>query len=220
MAILNFIATIIRLNIQYTTNCLAKVNKSPTKKHIAMLKHLWKYMAKTKSLGLHTNSRQYISNLHLHIYGDASFADDLLIKVSIRSHIVFLTGCPIIWKNRKQTIVTISTTEAEFINLTPIAFNIKWIAQIYAEAGYPQRTPLLIHTDNQNARLAVFNPLQTAHMRHIDIRYKWINQEVEKRHILLEFIGTAAMKANGLTKALDRVKHGVFVRQLDLANHS
>ena len=132
---------------------------------------------------------------------------------------VFLAGCPIIWKSRKQTIITISTTEAEFINLTPTALSIKWIAQICAEAGYPQGAPLLVHTDSQNARLAVLNPLQTARTRHIDIRYKWINQEVEKGHILLEFVGTTAMKADGLTKALDRVKHGIFVRQLGLASH-
>jgi len=42
---------------------------------------------------------------------------------------------------------------------------------------------------------------------------------VEKRYILLEFVGTAAMKADGLTKALDRIKYGMFVRQLDLVNH-
>ena len=71
---------------------------------------------------------------------------------------------------------------------------------------------MLVHTDSQNARLAVLNPLQTARTRHIDIRYKWINQEVGKGYILLEFVGTVGMKADGLTKALDRVKHGVFVR--------
>ena len=93
-------------------------------------------MAGTKSLGLHTSGRQYISNLHLYIYGDALFVDDLLMRVSIEGHIIFLAGCPVIWKSRKQTIVTISTTKAEFINLTPIALNIKWIAKIYTEAGY------------------------------------------------------------------------------------
>src|SRR6266566_4553672 len=177
-------------------------------------------MVGTKSLGFCVGGRQYIFNFHLHVYGDASFVDDLLTRVSIGGYMVFLAGCPIIWKSQKQSIVTISTTEAEFINLTPTTLSIKWIVQICAEAGYPQGALLFVHTDSQNARLAVLNPLQTARTRHIDIRYKWINQEVEKGHILLEFVGTAAMKADGLTKALDRVKHGVFVRQLGLASYS
>ncbi len=128
MATLNFAATITRPDVQYTTNCLAEANKGPAKEYVAVLKHLWRYIAGTKSLGLRADGRQYISNLHLHIYGDASFVDDLLIRVSIGGHMVFLAGCPVIWKSKKQTIVTISITEAEFINLTPTAFNIKWIA--------------------------------------------------------------------------------------------
>ena len=125
---LNFAAIIIRLDIQYTTNRLAEVNKSLAKEYVAILKHLWRYITKTKSLSLYTSRYQYIFNLYLYIYSDTSFVNDLLIRVSIRSHIVFLAGCPIIWKSKKQTIVTISTTETEFINLTPTAFSIKWIA--------------------------------------------------------------------------------------------
>ncbi len=91
--------------------------------------------------------------------------------------------------------MTISTTEAEFINLTPTTLSFKWIVKICTEARYPQGAPLLVHTDGQNAQLTVLNPLQTARTRHIDIRYKWISQEVGKGHILMEFVGTAAMKA-------------------------
>jgi len=136
MAMLNFVATIIRFNIQYITNRLAKANKGPVKEHVAMLKYLWRYMAEIKSLSLYANGRQYISNFHLYTYSDTSFADDLFTKVSIGGYMVFLAGCPIIWKSRKQTIVTISTTEAEFINLMPTALSIKWIVEIYVEAGY------------------------------------------------------------------------------------
>ncbi len=159
VATLNFVATITRPDIQYITNRLAEANKSLAKEYIAVLKHLWRYMAGTKSLGFRVGGRQYISNFYLYIYGDASFANDLLTRVSIGGHIVFLAGCPIIWKSQKQTIVTISTIEAEFINFTPTTLSIKWIVQICAEAGYPQGAPLLVHTDSQNARLAVLNPL-------------------------------------------------------------
>jgi len=70
-------------------------------------------------------------------------------------------------------------------------------------------------TDSQNARLAVLNPLQKARTRHIDIRYKWINQAVAKGDIMLEFVGTVAMKADGLMEPLER---GIFVRQHGLAS--
>jgi len=57
VATLNFVITIIRPNIQYITNRLAEVNKGPVKKHMAMLKYLWRYMAGTKSLGLCAGGR-------------------------------------------------------------------------------------------------------------------------------------------------------------------
>ena len=94
--ILNFVITIIQPNIQYTTNRLAEANKGPAKEHIVVLKHLWKYIVRTKSLGLRANGRQYIFNLHLYIYSDASFIDDLFMRVSIGGYMVFLAGCSII----------------------------------------------------------------------------------------------------------------------------
>ena len=148
VATLNFAATITRPDIQYTTNRLAEANKGPAKEHVAVLKYLWRYIAGTKSFSFCVGRRQYISNLHLYIYSDTSFANDLLTRVSTGGYMVFLADCLIIWKSRKQTIVTISTIEAEFINLTPTTFNIKWIAQIYTKAGYPQGAPLFVHTDS------------------------------------------------------------------------
>src|SRR6266699_900821 len=136
VTILNFVTTIIRSNIQYITNCLAEVNKGSVKEYIVVLKYIWRYIIGTKSLGLCIGGRQYISNFHLYIHSDTSFIDNLFIRVFTRSYIVFLAGCLIIWKNRKQTIVTISTIEAEFINFIPTIFNIKWIVEIYVEAGY------------------------------------------------------------------------------------
>jgi len=116
----------------------------------------------------------------LHAYGDASFAGDLLTRASTGGHVVFLAGCPVAWKSKRHTIVTLSTTEAEFINITPVAKDVQWVAQICKGAGVPQPTPLVIHADSQNAHLTVSNPLDTARTRHIDIRYKWVAQAVNK----------------------------------------
>ena len=65
-----------------------------------------------------------LKNLNLYIYRDASFTDDLITRMSIGNHIAFLAGCPVIWKSKKQTIVTLSTIEIEFINLIPTIKNV------------------------------------------------------------------------------------------------
>ncbi len=74
-----------------------------------------------------------------------------------------------------------------------------------------------MHTNSQNARLAILNPLQSARTRHIDIRYKWVHQKVEHGEIDLRLVKTGDMKADGLTKPLNRQKHKTFVWQLNLA---
>jgi hypothetical protein len=81
---------------------------------------------------------------------------------SVGGHVVILGGCPVMYKAEKQTLVTLSSTEAEFVNLAPSALSLLWVAKILEEAGYPQQTPLLLYTDSSNARSIHLNPLNTA----------------------------------------------------------
>ncbi len=218
-ASLNYLAVHTRPDITYTISRLSEAQSNPSREHCDVLKHLWRYIAGTTRLGLTVGGQEYtkVEDLSLHAYGDASFGDDLLTRASTGGHVVFLAGCPIIWKSKKQTIVTISTTEAEFINLTPTAQSLLWVAQICEDAGVRQKKPLLIHTDSQDARLAVLNPLESARTRGIDIRYKWVIHKVQQEELSLQLVKTTEMKADGLTKALKRLQHAAFVKQLGLA---
>jgi hypothetical protein len=40
-------------------------------------------------------------------------------------HVIFVAGGPVIWKSKKQTFVALSTTEAEFTNITPTAYSLQ-----------------------------------------------------------------------------------------------
>ena len=216
-ASINFLATGTRPDIQYTVNRLAEGNKGPSKEHLMVLKNLWRYIAETGQLALVIGGSTYsLEDMNLHAYGDASFADDLMTRVSTGGHVAFMAGCPVMWKSKKQTIVTLSTTEAEFVNLTPTIKSAQWIAEICQNAGIPQPTPIVIHTDSQNAHLAVMNPMNAARTRHIDVRYKWITQAVKKGDVTVQFVATNLMKADGFTKPLLRTKHAEFVKQLGL----
>jgi hypothetical protein len=44
-----------------------------------------------------------------------------------------------------------------------------------------QPSPHLVMTDSENTRLAVMNPLDVAHTRCLNCRYKWIIKNVKER---------------------------------------
>jgi hypothetical protein len=55
-------------------------------------------------------------------------------------------------------------------------------------------------------------------LRHVDIHQHWLRQEIEKRNIDIEWLATADMPADGLTKPLPGQKHNTFAQQLNLAD--
>ena len=118
------------------TNRLSKVNQGPLEQHLQLLKHLFRYLIGLADLSLRYRGKFPIQNLHLYVYRDTSFADRLDTRLSTGGHIIFLAGSPIIWKSKKQTLVTLSSTEAEFINLTPTALALLWINTILNNASY------------------------------------------------------------------------------------
>ena len=101
-------------------NKLCEGNSKPTSTHIEGVKRLLKYLIGTIDWGIVLGGLEYSKeNLGLHIYADAAFGDDPIHRYSTGGHVVLAGGGLIYWKSKKQTLVTLSSTEAEFINLTP-----------------------------------------------------------------------------------------------------
>ncbi|SPQ24847.1 8057742e-c9ec-4c39-8e10-c1a2c3c30d6b [Thermothielavioides terrestris] len=72
---------------------------------------------------------------------------------------------------------------------------------ILKDSGFPQNTPQILYTDSLTARLAVLNPLNVARIRCIDIRYKWIIEQVKQDKFAVQHIRGMEMPADGLDKA-------------------
>src|SRR4051812_22490495 len=119
--------------------------------------------------------------MDMKVFGDASYADDPMTRHSTGGHIVFIAGGPVYWKSKKQAFVTTSTTEAEFTNLVPTAKSLQWIAHMMEELGYGQPPLKILYTDSKNARDRVLNRNNAGRNRCIDVRFKWIMEQVEAK---------------------------------------
>lgn len=215
---LNFLSTGTRPDITYTTNRLCEANAGPSDQHKQLLKHLFRYLIRTTDLSLCLGGNHSIPDLPLLAFADAAFADRIPTRHSTAGYVVLLAGCPILWKSKRQTIVALSTTEAEFMNLTPTGQALLWIHRTIQNLGIRSSKPVIIFTDSRNAQLTVLNPMNSARTRHIDTRFKWIIDRTNQGDFDIQHVSTQDMTADGLTKPLSQDRHVAFVRLLGLTS--
>ncbi|XP_049349070.1 uncharacterized protein LOC125813644 [Solanum verrucosum] len=84
-------------------------------------------------------------------FTDSDFAGDKEDKKSTLGYVFMLGSRVVSWCSKKQPIVTLSTTEAEFVAATVCATQAIWLKKILAELHVRQQEPILIYCDNGSA---------------------------------------------------------------------
>ena len=79
-----------------------------------------------------------------------------------------------------------------------------WICQLLRAIGFPQNEPTTIYCDNNAARILSEDPLLHARVKHMDIKYHYLQECVENREVVLKYISTGDNLADALTKPLER----------------
>ena len=82
-------------------------------------------------------------------YSDSDFAGDLDDRHSTSGILFSLSGGVISWCSKKENIVTLSTSEAEYVALSHATQEAIWIRKLIGEIENNQEKPVLIMEDNQ-----------------------------------------------------------------------
>jgi hypothetical protein len=118
------------------------------------------------------------------------------------------------WSSRKQPIVTLSTTEAEFIAAAYCVCQGIWIKRILESIGLKQQQCLEVFCDNSSTIKLSKNPVLHGRSKHIDIRFHFLRNlsydgKVELKHIVsqnqLADIMTKALKLETFEKLKSRL---------------
>ena len=115
-----------------------------------------------------------------------------------------MAGGPISWFSKKQAIVALSTSEAEYVALSAATQEVVWLRRLLVDLKSTSNGPTVIMEDNQGAIAIARNPTAHARTKHIDIRYHFIREAVQKGTINLCYCPTNEMIADLLTKPLPR----------------
>lgn len=161
-----------------------------------------KYCVSTKHFKLKLSSEQS----KLFGYSDSNFAGNRVDRKSNSGFIFYLNGGVIHWASRKQDSVSLSSTESEYISLSEAGKEAKYLRMLLNELGELQEEATLIYGDNQSALKMLHFEKTSVYTKHIDTRYHFIRELVQKEEIKAEFVGTDENIADILTKPLGASK--------------
>jgi hypothetical protein len=100
--------------------------------------------------------------------------------------------------------------ESEYMALTGPTKELKWVQTLLAKLDYSNGKsddPFDLFSDNQDAIALTKNPISHSRAKHIDLRHHFVREAIQDKIIWVQYIPTAEMTADSLTKALGREKH-------------
>jgi hypothetical protein len=139
-------------------------------------------------------------------YSDADHGGNPDNGRSTGGYILKIGSGAVSWSSKLQSLVALSTTEAEYIAAVDAGKEIVWMRQFLGELGYPQHGASILRMDNQSAISVSKNPEHHGRMKHLDLRWYWLRDVVDAGTLDPAFIPTAEMPADILTKPLMRAQ--------------
>jgi hypothetical protein len=144
-----------------------------------------------------TNSDSF----RLEAFADSSFGSEPVLKSrSQTGYIVYLGGGPVDWSSTLQTVVALSSAEAEFIAAFSASRNISYFRELLSELTIVSDGATIIWEDNTACIAMSKNPINHKNNKHILRKYHYLRDLVDAGIIRLEYIVTADQVADLLTK--------------------
>jgi hypothetical protein len=113
-----------------------------------------------------------------------------------------VNGAAVSWQSRLQPTVATSTTEAEYMAAASMAREAVWLRKALMDLAALPLGPTRLKGDNQGAIILVKNAIVSARSKHIDVQHHFVRERVAMGELVVDYIPTAAMVADCLTKAL------------------
>lgn len=206
MGSLLYISCNTRPDVSIAVSLLSQKIEKPTERDWIEAKRILKYLKYTMDQKLHLGVSDYNNNLVCY----ADWGGNIQDRKSNCGFVLMLKGALIQWASRKQSSVSLSSTEAEYISLAEACQDILWMKRLIREFGFIQDDAVQVMEDNQSCiKLALGNRIGRR-SKHIETKYHFIKQLNDDNVIKLNYCPTDKMIADCLTKPLGRNKLQYF----------
>lgn len=176
-----------------------------TCKHWEAVLHLIGYLEASRDLVMKYAHED--EGIECHV--DASLGMDAKYGHSISGYVVYIFGCPVVWKTRKQNHVTLSSAEAEFVAMSDACKELASLQFMCEDILKLQIVPVLFEDSKPAKRLAEVDKSST--LKHlVRLSYLYVREQFKNGRIKIDWVGTDMQVRYGLTKPLNQSKFQTF----------
>ena len=196
-----YLSNVSRPDITYPTVAMSVHSHSPMQHHMGILKRILRYLRGTPSLGINflsTNTGQ------LYAASDASLCSFPHSR-SVSGIAIFLGSAPLLWRTKQQSLVALSSCEAEIYAIAETCKDLVPIRGLLLElAPNLVSSPTTLYTDSYSAMYLILNGGSTR-TRHFHKRVNFIQDYLKNYDIALKYMPTNTIPADFLTKPFTHV---------------
>ncbi|KAK6146430.1 hypothetical protein DH2020_020299 [Rehmannia glutinosa] len=207
-----------RPDILHVVCLCARFQSNPKESHMSAVKRIFRYLKGTIQYGLFYPKNENEGGFKLIGYSDSDYAGCRVDWKSTSGTCQMLGNRLVSWFSKKQNSISTSTTEAEYIAAGSYCAQVLWMRQQLRDYDVEEKE-IPIMCDNTSAIAITQNPVLHSRTKHIDARYHFIRDHVEKKDITLEYISTDKQLADIFTKPLfesrfEELKHELGLIEL------
>ena len=190
----NWLATRCRADIAYFVSWLASALSKYSQWSFQLVKKILRYLHGTRGVEIHIPATGDLSRLY--VWSDAGFAG---ISSKSQTGILVKWGDAIIlWRSSRQTVSALCTAEAELI-AAALAYQVVQGLRILLEEWGLQFEASVMKVDN-TAAITIATHGGSWRTRYFAVRGNRINEEIQRKTIVLEHEPTKHMLADAMTK--------------------
>jgi len=194
---LGFIA-LDRPEVQFVSKEIARTMSAPTIAALDHLKHMARFLRRFPRARWIFRRQNFPSTVDG--YGDSNWAGCTITRKSTTCIVLMLGKHCLATASFTQSVISLSSGEAEFYALVKLACRIIGMANLLIDLGHQFRKVL---NSDASAGLGIASRRGAAGVRHIDTQTLWIQQRVARRELQLKKLSGHVNPADLGTKVLD-----------------
>jgi len=191
-----------RPDIAFAVGMMSRFTSKPSTFHWKAIARILGYLKRTRELNLIYKDYPRV----LEGYSDASWMSSTNQSKSTSGWIFSLGGGAISWASKKQTCISHSTMESEFIALSAAGKEAEWLRDLLMDIELWPRpmSAISLYCNSEVTMSRAYNEVYNGKSRHISLRHTHIRELIENGVITIIYVKSGENIADPLTKALPR----------------